>query len=118
MRKLFMALSVVSLLSACGATVPSPAPANQVGFHLLPKTASAKVGDTVTLTAHLDTAGNTSDAVDLIVKYDPSLLMVVDHDASAEGTQVEAGTLFEAYPVNMVDEGAGEVNLSAGSMTK
>ncbi len=71
---------------------------------------SAKVDQEFKVDVKIDTQGALADGIDLVVKYDPNLLEVVDSQ-----TPMVINKIFSNYPANTVDSQAGIINVSATS---
>jgi hypothetical protein len=67
-----------------------------------------KVGEKIPVTINI-TSDKATAGTDLIIKYDPNLLTIVQSDTKIP---VAVGTLFGEYPVNKVDEGLGLITVS------
>jgi len=63
----------------------------------------------------VNTSGSSSNAADVFITYNPALLDIVDALPGVTGTQVEAGTAYEALFYNDVNTVTGEIKLTAGS---
>jgi hypothetical protein len=68
---------------------------------------SFKIGEVIPVQIKVVTAGKPTDSVDVIVKYDPSIL-----EASSSGF-FELGRIYPEYPVADIDRKQGLVQLSA-----
>lgn len=67
-----------------------------------------KVGENIPVTINIVSKKTTAGA-DLIIKYDPNLLLVI---TGKEKTPVAVGGLYDNYPVNQVDEKNGIITVS------
>lgn len=63
-------------------------------------------GQTYPVGIVVDAAGKSVDGVDVIINFDPKKVQVV-------GSSVSTTTLFERFPLNKVDNGAGRISFSA-----
>jgi hypothetical protein len=63
-------------------------------------------GEQIPVKVRVVTAGRATDSTDLLLKYDPKIL-----DATSSG--IINGTLYKEYIINEVDQGKGEVRISA-----
>lgn len=84
-------------------------------FSVSPASGTFNVGDTITTTIFLDTAGIGIDGADVAyLEYNPSLLQVVDEDTGIAGVQILPGFLMEVNPTNgnVVDTGLGRIRFS------
>lgn len=76
----------------------------QAQLSLEPSQIQVKKGESFTLSLQLDPQGEILDAVDAILVFDPKMLKV---------ESLEKGELFPAYPVQVIDNEKGQVQLSA-----
>lgn len=65
----------------------------------------------------VNATGQSSNAIDLEVYYDPNLLTIVDADSSTPGVQIREGNAYDAYLLNAVDTGSGVIKIAAASFT-
>jgi hypothetical protein len=85
--------------------VPDSENATDVSLALLPSRKEVSVGESFTLDIMLDTAGVAIDGVDIYsLRYDASILSVVDTDDSKSGVQIAAGNLMQNVSMNQVKE--------------
>lgn len=70
---------------------------------------------TQTITLYADATGESSNAADLEVDYNPTLVKIVDADPNVDGVQITTGNAYEAYFANQVNETTGTIKLAAGS---
>lgn len=76
--------------------------------------ADVKAGDEFTTDILLSTGGSdTTVGTDLVLRYDPAILEVVDADNAAAGTQITAGKLFDFVPYNVTTLATGTISFSA-----
>jgi len=52
------------------------------------------------------------DSANMVIRYDPGVLDVIDADPDIPGTQISPGPLFPSYNHNIVDETAGVIRFS------
>lgn len=95
-----------------GILLAVPAFAQAATLTLSPSSGTHAAESTFEVKIQLDTAGVTTDGTDIILKFDPTALQVVDADASATGTQILAGSLYSMTSLNSVDNGAGTIKFS------
>lgn len=69
-----------------------------------PKT-NYQVGESIPITVRIVTGGKSTDATDLVLKYDPQFL-----DAASQN--IKLGGIYEEYAVAEVDQSLGEVKIS------
>lgn len=62
---------------------------------------------------YVDTEGKDSNAADLIIKYNPNEVSIVDADKTKSGIQIETGKAYESYVYNKADNSSGEIKLTA-----
>ncbi len=85
-------------------------------FSLSPSSGSYNQTCEVSVDVILDSQGSQTNAADLFLSYDPNQLTLIDQDASQPGPQVKAGSYYQLYVSNNVDEGTGSVQMSAFSL--
>lgn len=73
-----------------------------------PSTVSAKVGQEFTVGVYLNTGGQEVEAADVVIKYDPAKLELVDNT-------VKPGLVLENYTGLMIDAHKGFAVIRAGS---
>lgn len=49
------------------------------------------------------------------LKYDPSVLAIIDQNPNQEGIQIDAGNVYQDYYENTVDQNTGTITISAAS---
>jgi hypothetical protein len=74
---------------------------------------TAKVGEEFTVDLLLSTSNDATTGVDAMLRYDATLLEVVDADTAAAGVQIKPGTLFDFIPYNATTLATGVINFSA-----
>lgn len=89
-------------------TSSSPSPQTSAVISLSADKTSLRIGETAAVTINVSTTVST-DGVDLIVKYDPKILAVVP---SSSQSAVNVGTIYSNYPINSIDETAGQIVVS------
>jgi hypothetical protein len=86
---------------------------NAATLTLSPSTNSVSVNGTFTVNILLDTTGAGTYGVDVNqLRFNPSLLQVVDSDAGTAGVQISAGALMPVTTLNNVDNTLGTVQFS------
>jgi hypothetical protein len=60
----------------------------------------------------IDTAGQTSNAADIILKYDPTKIEIKDAKPTTAGIQIYTGTAYDVYAGNIVDTTNGTIKLT------
>ncbi len=93
--------------------VITEAPVGTASMKLVPSKRTLKVGEQVSVDVVVDTAGDATTGIDVVLRYDPVLLEPVDADAATTGVQIAAGKLFDFVPNNMVTLATGLINFSA-----
>lgn len=81
-----------------------------------PAEGSYEVGASFALAVKLNTGGVESDHTETYLKYDPTLLQVVDANEEEVGVQVMAGELYETILSNLADETEGTIEFSQLSL--
>jgi fibronectin type 3 domain-containing protein len=78
-----------------------------------PLSASHSVNDTFQVSVSINTSGQSAYGVDINkLRFNPSVLQVVDSDANTSGVQISAGSLMPLTILNSVDNTAGTVQFS------
>ncbi len=88
---------------------PSPAPKTPATMSLLGPS-KVRLNEDFKVEVRLSVPETSADGVDLIIKYDPKLLDVVNLSSP-----MTVGTIYPAYPVNSVDQALGEIIVSGTS---
>lgn len=84
-------------------------------FSVMPETGTYRVGEQFTVQLVLDSGSEMVNAVDVILRYDPQLLQVVDTAPDKDGTQVLLTEVFDQHAVNIVE--GDTVKLAAGALS-
>ena len=80
---------------------------------LNPSSNSVTVNNTFTVNIILNTAGQTAYGADInLLRFNPSILQVVDADAGTTGVQIAQGTLMSFVITNSVNNTAGTIQFS------
>ena len=95
-----------------------PKLANAATLAVSPTSNSVAVNGTFTVNIVLDTTGQAVYGVDIYsLRFNPSILQVVDADGVTAGVQIQAGTLMPNNQYNTVDNVAGTIQFSQTSST-
>lgn len=104
---------IVACVVLCASICLVPRMANAATFALSPTSNSVSVGSTFTVTVLLNTTGQNTYGADLnFLRFNPSLLQVVDSDGGTAGVQIAPGSLMAVTTVNSVDNTLGRVQFS------
>jgi hypothetical protein len=80
---------------------------------LSPASGTYNANDNFTVNVNLDTTGQAIDGVDLFyLKFNPSILQVVDANGSASGVQITPGSLLPQTLSNTADNSTGKITFS------
>ncbi|TSC75295.1 MAG: cytochrome C family protein [Parcubacteria group bacterium Gr01-1014_30] len=80
---------------------------------LSPTSGSVAVNQTFTVNIALNTAGAPADGVDIyMLRFNPSVLQVVDADSAVTGVQIGAGTLMPNTVYNAANNTAGTIQFA------
>ena len=85
-------------------------------YTLLPLNNTYYVGDIFTVNVLISTGGEDTDSGDVILYYEPEFLEVEDALPAVPGVNVMPGTIYQAYPGNMVDTTNGKITITAFSV--
>lgn len=72
-------------------------------------------GQRVDIPVVLNTGNQATDAIDVLINYDPLYFEVVDAMPNVGGIQIQPGTIYEHFIVNKVDPVAGTIALTGFS---
>lgn len=86
------------------------AEANAAEFYLSPSSDEFTTGCESTVDIMMDTEGETSDAANIYVYYDPADIEIVDKDSFTAGDQIQTGNAYSVYVDNIAD--TGEIRLT------
>jgi hypothetical protein len=82
-------------------------------LNLNPTTNNVSAGNTFNVTINLNTTGQNVDSVDVYyLNFNPSILEVVDSNASASGVQIQPGTLLPNTFSNSANNSTGKIHFS------
>jgi hypothetical protein len=84
-------------------------------YIMSPSTAALVEGCDNTIDIKIDTEGQSTNAADVIIHYDPTKITILDSDATLAGIQIKPGNIYQAYFGNQVDTGTGEIRLTGAS---
>ncbi|OHA91092.1 MAG: hypothetical protein A2665_01340 [Candidatus Zambryskibacteria bacterium RIFCSPHIGHO2_01_FULL_46_30] len=109
--------TIMALQAAISGLPPSTQLAQVVSpvatIALSPSTASANVNNTFTVNITLNTGGQSAYGVDINrLRFNPSILQIVDTDAGTAGVQIAPGSLMPVTVINTVDNTGGSVQFS------
>ncbi len=104
----------VGIFAGLGMAVLQPVDAAR--FEIRPATAAFPVECTRSFEIYADATGESSNAADLILFYEPSKIVIEDQDPDIPGKQVQTGNAYQAYASNQVDEGLGRIRMTAFSI--
>lgn len=63
----------------------------------------------------VDATGQSSNAADIEISYNPAQVTIVDSEPDIVGTQIKTGIAYEAYFFNEVNSGTGKIRIASGS---
>ena len=90
----------VPIIDQLAQTVSEPKPAQII---LQSSSQILKVGDQIKVDILVDTGGKQTDGTDVILNFDPKTLVVVL--ASGSANPVIQGTVYNSFPVNVLNQG-------------
>lgn len=86
---------------------------------ITPNSGKFGVGGQYTVYVVLSTDQSDTNAIDVKLKFDPSIIKIIDSDTSQPGIQVEPNfEAFKTYLVNSVNNSTGEITITALSYDK
>jgi hypothetical protein len=80
-----------------------------------PSSGSFPVGCQRSVDIIVDATGQSSNAVDVEIHYNPGQITIIDSEPDISGIQVKAGNAYESLFYNFVDPATGTIKISAGS---
>ena len=89
-----------------------PRAAQTATLALSPSSGNLIINQNTNINVVLNTSGNTTDGVDIMIRYSPTYLDIVDQDAGTAGIQIKPGTIYPNYVGNSVDTVNGVIKLS------
>lgn len=98
-----------------GLVLVAPGLASAATLSFSPTSGSYASGDTFDVKINLDTESQAPTSTDVIARFDPSVLQVVDSVTGTTGVQVLPGSLYSATTLNTVDNGTGTIKFSAAN---
>jgi len=99
-----------------GSLLKLTSPDGQGYFELSPPSGTFYPGQVFSVNILVGTDNVETDAADVVLHYDPNYLEVVDALPDTAGIQVQPGTIYEAYPGNIVDSGSGIIKITGFSV--
>lgn len=96
---------VRSILLSSGQKLPTVAQMSEGRIILDAPKANYQVGETIPLTIRVATGGKSTDATDLVLKFDPQLL-------ESSSQNIKLGKIYQEFAVAEVDQDSGEVKIS------
>lgn len=90
---------------------------NAAEYRFSPATANWVQGCEYNANIIIDTQGQSSNAADVLILYDPTKVEILDSDSTEAGIQIQKGSMYQAYFGNIVDSGAGEIRLTGASFS-
>jgi chitodextrinase len=112
MSKKILHSFLLFVLLGIGAVV-LPKISKAAAFTFSPASGSATVNNTFTVNIVLDTQSADIYGAEInLLRFNPSLLQVVDSDGATAGVQVSAGSLMSFTTVNAVNNSAGTIQFS------
>ncbi|MEI7604365.1 MAG: hypothetical protein WCJ19_05080 [bacterium] len=84
-------------------------------FEFNPANQTYPAGCQKTLNIDIDATGQDSNAADIEVHYNPSIITILDSDPNIPGMQIKTGNAYEFYFGNQVDSVNGIIRLAGGS---
>jgi hypothetical protein len=104
-------LIVVSLITI-GFSTLFLGTAQAATFNMDPSVQVFERGCTRTLTLLINATGESSNAAEVEINYDPAQIQIIDSNSGASGIQVETGDAYEAYVFNEVDTLNGTIKVA------
>lgn len=92
-----------------------PSTINAATFSFSPSTGSFGNGCQSSIDIRLDATGQSTNAADIIIDYNPSLVEIIDADTGSTGTQITTGSVYTNYFGNIVDTNTGVIRLTGAS---
>ncbi len=80
-----------------------------------PSSKSFEKGCERSINIDIDVSGQSSNAVDVEISFDPSKITILDSDPGTAGVQIKPGNAYEVTLVNSVNNTTGEILFAAGS---
>lgn len=103
-------------LMAIAMLVISPLRVEAASLSFTPSSTAFKQGCSSRIDVMLDTQGVSTNAADVIVLFNPAELDIEDQNGSIPGVQVKAGSVYEVYAGNVVDNAQGKILVTAFSV--
>lgn len=67
---------------------------------------------------NINTQGETSNAADIEIQFNPALITIIDTNPNMPGVQILPGNAYEAYAGNTVDQATGKIRLTGFSLSQ
>ncbi len=109
-KRLIIVLSFAVLFSICFSNK-----VNAATLSFNPASGSFPAGCQRSIDIIVDATGQSSNAMDTIITYNPTQVSIIDSEPDIDGIQVRAGNAYESLFYNFVDPSAGTIKISAGS---
>ena len=109
MRRIIYTVAAIGFSFILGHTVLA------ARFELSPSSAEFVIGCDSAVNIMIDTAGETSDAANILIRYNPAQIEIRDANPAASGIQIRNGNAYEAYADNIVFPGEGLIRLTGFS---
>lgn len=91
--------------------------ADAASFSMSPATKTFSRGCQKSIDIFANASGQSSNAAEIIITYDPTQIDIIDNDGSISGTQIQFGTAYENFFYNQVNESTGVIRLAALSFS-
>jgi hypothetical protein len=85
-------------------------------YSMFPSSAEYIKNCNSTVILEIDATGESSNAADVEIHFDPTEIEVIDQDASSSGIQVRVGNAYQSYVYNQVNNSAGIIKIAALSL--
>ncbi len=86
-------------------------------YSLFPSSAQYTKNCSSTVILEIDATGESSNAADVEVHFDPSKIEILDQDSLTAGVQVGAGDAYQSYVYNLADNSSGVIRIAALSFS-
>lgn len=111
----FLRKFIIPCFLSVAILITTIATASAATFAISPSTQSFPRQCNRTINILINASGQSSNAAEAFVDYNPSEITIIDSNASQPGVQVRTGDAFETYIYNQVDTGAGRIRLAGAS---
>lgn len=109
MRRIIYTIAAVGFSFLLGHTVFA------ARFELSPASTGFTTGCNSAVNIEIDTAGASSDAANILIRYNPAQIEIVDSNPAVSGIQIRNGNAYEAYADNTVLPSEGLIRLTGFS---